>query len=271
MSKFYYTGKTNPYHFSLSSWILHKGNIAHDRMNFLASTYPTLPLYFRKGNSQHIDHSLIPLDKYSPRETGHSWLHFSIHFRHTVHKRWRKYRSRSNFPYIYIINKYGNLKLQECRWRTKRKLESITIIPFGHSTFLCDMKKGYHIYCRCYVRKSSTTFISWQITDCFVWPNMSNNTFSVKNKIGKHTKWPICKFTHLQIDIVGTLPNAHGFNYMLNILDQLLFPFEILLQRLSQKLYWTIGSVWMECHQWLLLTEEHNFSIHFQEFVKLLC
>lgn len=73
------------------------------------------------------------------------------------------------------------------------------------------------------------------ITDNFVWPAMKSDIkIWVKScipcqrcKIQKHTKSPIAnfpsennRFNHIHLDLIGPLPNSHGYSYCLTMIDR---------------------------------------------------
>lgn len=74
-----------------------------------------------------------------------------------------------------------------------------------------------------------------QISDRFVWPNISSDIKHwtqtclkcQRSKIHRHTKCPTGqfpkpdrRFTHLHVDIVGPLPEVNGYPYLLTIVDR---------------------------------------------------
>ena len=130
---------------------------------------------------------------------------------------------------------------------TSRQLKEHPV-PFGTRTILCDVKIDHsRPYIPPSLRKSlfthfhnlshpgglSTTKL---ISNRFVWPNMHTDIKKnwtqtclncQKNKTNRHTKSPPGqfnkpdgRFTNLPIDIVGPLPTANDYLYILTIIDR---------------------------------------------------
>lgn len=76
---------------------------------------------------------------------------------------------------------------------------------FGYSTFLCDMKK-------CNPRPYITPLLCKKIFNHLHWKHTKSSIVKLQR--------PDDRFTHLHLDIVGPLPIAHGFTYMLTIMDR---------------------------------------------------
>ena len=120
-------------------------------------------------------------------------------------------------------------------------------VPFGTKTILCDVKTGHSKpYIPSLLRKKLFTHLhnlsnpghratTKLISNRFVWPNMhtdikkklDSNLLELSEEQNRHTKSPPGqfkkpdgRFINLHIDIVGPLPPANDYQYILTIIDR---------------------------------------------------